>query len=218
MIKIGITLLVFIFIGGCSFKAPVNEWQHKSTTAFNLYSKNFLSDNTLLAKNDLHRSVEHAKKSANLTQLAKIYLGECALNISAGVDDSCSKYKDIADLVDSKELTAYYNFILLDFNQTQVKYLPENYQNFATFLLRKDFKSANEELLNMQRTSSSLLSAALVKEHLSNDSRSKIIKLASLHGYKKVVLFWLEESRKYTKNIEILKKLNKKISVLTKNK
>jgi len=213
--KIFIISVMLIFVSGCSFKTPANEWQHKSATAFSSYSQNFLSANDTLAKNDLHRAVEHAKKSANLTQLAKIYLGECALNISAGVKDECSNYRDIADLVNAKELNAYYNFINLSFNASKIESLPSNYKNFATALLKKDFKTANSEIFKIERTSSYLLCAALIKDNLTTKSREKIIKKASFHGYKKVVLFWLVESKKYIKNQKELEKINKKISILT---
>jgi hypothetical protein len=85
-------ILLFIFLlqfNGCSFKTPQNKWQFKSVNAFSAYTKNFLSAKDTLAKDDLKRAVNHAKQSANLSQLARIYLGECALNISVGLKDNC---------------------------------------------------------------------------------------------------------------------------------
>lgn len=120
MIKI--TLLLFsLLISGCSFKTPVNEWQYKSSSAFNMYTKDFLTGDETLAKNDLSRAIMHAKKSADLSQLARIYLGECALNISVGVQESCDKYRSISHLVNDDSLDAYYHLIQLSIKKEQIQ-------------------------------------------------------------------------------------------------
>jgi len=213
MIKISL-LLFSLLLTGCSFKTPANEWQYKSSNAFNTYTKDFLKNNQTLANNDLTRAVKHAKTSADLTQLAKIYVGECALNISVGIEDNCEKYTNISDLVDDQSVEAYYNLLRLSIQKEQIQYLPKNYHSFAYHLLKKDFKAANQEIFKIPKATSSLLCASLIKENLNATSRAKIINSASYHGYKKVVLFWLNESLKYTENQEEIQKIEKKISIL----
>jgi len=213
MIKISFLLFLMIF-SGCSLKTPTNEWQYKSSTAFSMYTKDFLTGEETLAKNDLTRAVKHAKKSADMTQLAKIYIGECALNISVGINDNCKNYTNISNLVNNDLLNAYYDFIKLSIKKEQVKYLPKDYHSFAYNLIKKDFKSANEDIFNMPKATSSFLSASLMKENILPSSRKKIISLASYNGYKKVVLFWLNESKKNSHNREDIRKIRKKISIL----
>ena len=130
MIKI-IFILFSIIIAGCSLKTPTNEWQYKSTAAFSKYTQDFLVGNDSLAKYDLERAVKHAKKSANLNQLARIYLGECALNISVGIQDDCQKYAHISDVVEDNSLHAYYDFLHLSIKKEQIVYLPKDYHSFA---------------------------------------------------------------------------------------
>ncbi|MFT7005397.1 MAG: hypothetical protein ACJAWW_002772, partial [Sulfurimonas sp.] len=113
MIKIIILSCSLVFFSACSFKSPANQWQYQSSSAFDSYTKNFLSCNNSLAKNDLSRAIKHSKQSADLTMLCKIYLGKCALNISVGLNDSCKEYKNISELVNNKSLDAYYDFITL---------------------------------------------------------------------------------------------------------
>ena len=216
MIKISFFLFLIIF-SGCSLKTPPNEWQYKSSTAFSMYTQDFLTDDETLAKNDLARAVKHAKKSADFTQLAKIYLGECALNISVGINDDCKNYTNISDLVNNDLLHAYYDFIHLSIKKEQVKYLPKDYHSFAYKLIKKDFKSAKEAIFNMPKATSSFLCASLMKEKLDPNSRKKIIHLASYNGYKKVVLFWLHESIKNNYNQEDIQKIRKKVSILQSN-
>ena len=203
-----------ILLSGCSLKTPPNQWQYKSANAFSSYTKNFLSANQVLAENDLNRAIEHAKKSADFTQLATIYLGECALNISVGIDDNCEKYKDIQEFVNDKELDAYYALITKSITNQKIKLLPQQYRAFALSFNKADFKEANAKLLSIEKETSLLLCASLLKNHLDKETRTKIIHKASYHGYKKAVLFWLHESLKNTSNPDEIKSIEKKISIL----
>ena len=213
MIKITLLTLSILLFSACSFKSPPNQWQYKSTAAFESYTKNFLSSEDTLAKNDLKRAIKHAKKSADLKMLGRIYLGECALNISVGIDDECSSYKDISTLVDDKSLEAYYTFITSQESISSTD-LSEHYKKFASFVDLKDFDNAQVELLKMQKPTSKLLAASLVKENLSINTMDAMIKTASFYGYKKSVIFWLNEKRSKTTDAKTIEKISKKISVL----
>jgi hypothetical protein len=209
-------LFIFLFYG-CSFKTAANHSQIKTTNAFSSYTNNFLSANNLMAKNDLRRAVKYAKTDANLNSLARIYLGECALNISVGLNNNCNKYKNIKELVDDKSLYAYYNLITLNLKQKQLNSLPEKYKKFATYLLLKKFDKAYNEAININSATSQMLLSSLIKKHLNKTQIKEIIKIASYNGYKKSVLFWLNELRNITKNKKIKKNISKRISILKSN-
>ena len=209
-----IFITFIILLSGCSFKTAPNEWQHKSSNAFGSYTQNFLKNNEVLANIDLERAVQHAKKSANLTQLAKIYSGECALNISVGLDDSCSKYTNIQEFIHNKELDAYYSLLTLNVKKADIQYLPMQYREFALNIINKDFTQANHTILTIQKDTSRFLCASLIKETLEKNSKEKIIETASFYGYKKVVLFWLHETLKDTDDLNEIRNIKKKISIL----
>ena len=206
-------ILVFIF-SGCSFQTPPNQAQFETTNAFASYTKNFLSGNNTIAKNDIDRAINHAKKSANLDALARIYLGECALNISVGIKDSCKKYTDIKELLVDDSLEPYYSFISSHMKQTQVDKLPKVYKAFATHLKTKKFNIAYKEILSMNSEVSQLVSASLIKNYLDINQMNTIINIASFHGYKKSVLFWLSELKNITKDEILKKRISKKIEIL----
>ena len=212
MIKI--LLLSVLLLSACSFKTPQNEWQYKSANAFNSYTKNFLASNDALAKSDLSRAIKHAKKSAELTELAKIYLGECALNISVGKSSTCREYQNISELVQSRELEAYYALLALHVEKKQIEFLPQAYREFALHVERDEYKKAEFTLLHVEKPISTLLCASLIKEKLSNETKEKMIELASFNGYKKVALFWLDELLKTTTDIKRRENIKKKISIL----
>lgn len=214
MIKIAILTISLILFSACSFKTPPNQWQYKSTSAFDSYTKNFLSANDALARNDLNRAKKHAKSSADLTMLSRIYLGKCALNISVGIEDECIEYKKIADVVNNKALDAYYNFITLNLDASKIEHLDASYKDFALYLAKKDFKNADAQISKISKPTSKLLSASLMKEQLSSKTIQEMIKISSFHGYKKSVLFWLNEAKVKTTDENERANLSKKISIL----
>ena len=130
-------LLSILFFSACSFKTPANKWQYDSANYFHLYTKNFLNANTILAKNDMKIAIKSAKRSANLTTLAKVHLGKCALNISVGVSDACKEYTEIKNLVNDEKLDAYYNFVTQSNVQINPALLPNDYASFAKALVKK---------------------------------------------------------------------------------
>ncbi len=98
-----------------------------------LTQKNFLIDNEDIAKDDLQRAIKYAKQSADLRQLSRIYLGECALNISVGLKDECTKYQELELLVNSIELKAYFMMLQSKLKKEQIKNLPEQYRIFSEY-------------------------------------------------------------------------------------
>lgn len=206
-----IILALLILLGACSFKTPENKWQYDSTNAFNMYKQDFLGGERELAINDMQRAVTHAKKSADLTQLASIYLGKCALNISVGVNDQCKEYRSIANLVKDDSLHAYYAFLTSKLQPKQLESLDKRYKEFASYYIAKDFTKADDSIYDLEDMSSKLLACALLKEHISDKTLEYVLDLSSFHGYKKAVLFWLHEKLKRSDEKErtlILKKID----------
>lgn len=214
MKKIALTLATLLSFGGCSFSKPPNDWQYKSAAYFHAYQENFLSARTLLARGELQRAKSYAKQSADLETLARVYLGESALEISVGIKNSCQSYQEIADLISNKELDAYAAFLTQTLREEQISYLPKQYREFAFALTKEHYKEAKELLFEMQKVSSTLLAAALIKEHLDDASRLRLIELSSYYGYKQSLLFWLYERKKYLTQGAEIAKIDRKIAKL----
>ena len=214
MMKLTLLIFISILFNACSFKTPPNQWQYKSTTAFSSYTQNFLSSKNILAKNDFKRAVNHAKVSADLSSLAKIYLGECALNISVGIEDKCIKYQNISSTIENESLKTYYNFLTLNIKSSQIDSLPSQYQDFTKNLLTTNYAKANQDISKIEKTTSKMLAGALLKEHIQEATIQGIIKDASLHGYKKSVLYWLKRLKQATKDTKKIAIINKKIEII----
>jgi len=214
MIRVLFLATLVLIFNACSFKTPQNDWQYKSSSIFDSYVKNYLASNALLAKSDLKRATRQASMGANITPLAKIYLGECALKISVSKETSCPKYKKIRTLVEDKSTDAYYLLITDKISLERVDYLPKQYQTFVKAMLKKDFIVANKTLQNIEPTTSKLLAGALLKENINKKSIQNIIDDATFNGYKKAVLFWLKQLEEKSTQAEEKKKILQKIELL----
>ncbi len=209
-----LTIFILLLFQGCSFKSPDNQWQYNSASAFNSYSKNFLTNNDEIAEDDLNRAIKYAKQSANLEQLSRIYLGVCALNISVGKQDDCNEYKKIEDLVPSLELKAYFLMLQNTLEKKDIENIPSQYHSFSKYKNTKKYSKAFESIKDIEQSSSKFIAASMLKDKLNKLEIKFIIKEASFYGFKKVVLFWLD----YLKQIETDKqeknKIEKKIFIL----
>ncbi len=214
MIRVLLPFFILVLLSACSFKSKPDAWKYKSINAFSSYTNNFLSDRDALAKGDLKRAIHHAKQSANLNQLSRIYLGKCALNISVGIEDKCLEYQDIESLLEDKELDSYYKLISTSLKPQDIKTLDSTYKNFAQSVLASNYTQAKKELFDMDVITSKLLSASLIKERLNFAEVERLIDDASFYGYKKSVLFWLNVLQEKTTSEDKLREIDKKLRVL----
>ncbi len=213
-IRIFTILLSIILFQGCSLKSPKNQWEYNSSNAFTSYTKYFLINENELANSDLQRAIKYAKQSANLEQLARIYLGVCALNISVGIEDKCSSYTKIREFLNKKELESYFLMLVKKEEIEQITYLPKQYQSFVKYKLEKRFDLAFNAIKEMQEITSQFVAASLIKEKVSKSDMNYLIKKASFNGYKNFVLFWLKNLYKIENDLEKKKKILKKIIIL----
>jgi len=207
-------VMIVLFFSACSFKKKPDDWKYKSVSAFSSYTKNFLSSKDVMAKNDLKRAVLHAKLSSNFKPLARIYLGECALNISVGIKDECLKYKDISELVDDEELNSYYAFVTNTLQDYQLDNLASIYKSFVQNSLKNDYKDAISDMHSMDKITSKLVAASLIKDELSFEDVERLLKDISFYGYKKSVIYWLKILKLKSDDIREIKKIDKKIEIL----
>lgn len=196
MIKNLLFFILFFAFTGCSFKTPENQWQYSSTNAYNSYVKNFLSDNILIAKGNMQSAVKYAKQSANLKQLSKIYLGECALNISVGNFIVCEKFDLVKELENSKELDSYNLMLQKKLTKTDLIYLPEIYKNYYKYFYKEEYEKAFNFIYSQDKVTSLFILSSLNKEKLTKKQIKLLIEKASYFGYKKLVLYWLKHLEK----------------------
>lgn len=214
MKKVIFSLLFVALFVGCSTATPPNQWQYKSTTAFNSYQENFLKYNLIVAKADLQRSIKHAKMSADLTQLATIYLSKCALESAVSTQlVECREYEEIQPLIHDKLLESYYMF--LQKKEVDSSTLPSEYKQLSQLFTSKS-SAYSKTLFSIKKPTSFFIGASLLQDSLSLEEIDRVIKKASLYGYKHLVLFWLKKALVKTNNLQKRENLRKKLEILTK--
>ena len=214
MMKLLFTLSFLVFFISCSFVKKPNEWERKSSMSFASYVDAFLSADDYIAQNSLNRAIKHAKQSSDLDSLAKIYLGECALKSAVGIQTACEKYLSLRELLDSKELEAYYAFLEGTILSEQLTYLPRQYKPFAMSYGAGEYEVAKKRLFEIENAASFFIAAQMMREYLDAKDREKILNRASENGYKKAILFWLDESKKRSSIKSEIDQIEKKISIL----
>lgn len=207
-------LTVLLFMNACSMKTPPNDWQIQSSVAFNSYTKNFLQGDDAIAKSDLKRAIAHAKSSADISSLARIYLGTCALNRSVGIIDTCHDYQIIEDLINDSSLKTYYAFLMLHYQDVDINLLPKPYKSFFKYISLKEYSKAISSIKDAP-ISSQIIAHSLIKEYLNEEEIENILDKASYYGYKKAVIYWLEYLEKTTTDENKKEISRKKIMILT---
>lgn len=213
-LKICFILFTAVFFSACSFKQEPNQWQYKSANSFKSYTGNFLKGDYLSAKGDIQAAKEYAKQGADLNRLARIYLGVCALNIAVGENDKCSEYDQMKELVNSSGLDAYYHMLQNSIKEKQIRHLPEKYRSFALLSFNKKYIEAFEAVKSMDNVTSKFIASALIKNELNKEQIEYLIQRASFYGYKKLIIFWLEQLKNKESNIYQKEKIIKKIKIL----
>lgn len=186
-----LVIACILILGGCSFKQPQNKWELNAINAAQAYQKNFLSSYDVAAKKDLQRAVAHAKKSANLQTLAKIYLTKCAMQVSVLKDPTCSDFTKLQKVIQNSQLSAYKAFLMRNIAQEQIELLPKRYHKFAASLLKDDMNQTIKAMQNIEDIHSRFIAAALIKEALDSKQIDAIINLSSHRGYDKITKAWL---------------------------
>ena len=210
-----LSLLIFlVFFAGCSLKPPANQWEYKSSSAFESYTKNFLSANDAVAHNELEKALKSAKQSADLEQLARIYLGKCGLELSIEPQATCSEYEKIQEFITSAKLISYYKMLNKTLKNRDIQNLPSQYQTFANYYHMQNYQEVFQAIQGMEQISSQFIAASLIHDKLSKSQINYLIDTASFYGYKKLVIFWIKQL--IIKEEDSLKKerLEKKLHIL----
>ena len=209
-----VVLFVTAFFVGCSVSTPPNQWQYKSTNSFNSFKKNFLEGNDLLAEVELKRAISKASSSADLKQLARVYLGACALHKAVGLEDDCKEYKKIQNLLEDKKLDNYYFFINKEFDKVDKRALEERYRPFVEALQEKKIQNAVDIALKEKDPLKKLMMISLLGDKASLTLIDDGIKLLSYYGYKKGVITLLKMKLKGLSDEQQKRNIQKKIEIL----
>jgi len=209
------SIFLILILSACSTSQPENKWQHEAATMCKNYQLHFLQDKTVRASLDLSHARELATRSANFKPLIDIELTACAMEVSALNPSQCERASKLLVLESNQEQQAYLHLLSSQLQEDEIKYLPQQYRDFAQFLLTDDHHAINQEVSTMQPLSSKLVASALSKDILNDDTIETLIQDLSFKGYKKPLVSWLRLQMQKEEDEEEKSRLKAKIDVLT---
>ena len=210
-----ISLLFFALLSACSFQQPQNAWQYKAVTAFEKYQDYYLENRAILADSERKKAINFAKQSAHLNTLARVYLGDCAIQFAALNKSDCSAYQKVAPLIDDPELSAYFHLLSGQLSQTDISQLPENYRGFARTLLQKSTARLQDEILLIPELTSRLIAASIAKPSLNLNIIRTLIDQTALRGYQLASIRWMTYLAEITPDPHESQQLKDKIALMT---
>ena len=209
--KIFITLLLLLFISGCSLKTTDRyKYRVNASNSFESYQRYYLQGKTTLASVSLKRAINSAKLGSDIDSLATIYLGECAITNALFINDNCKEYKKVSAIIKNSKLENFYRLLRGKVETVDTKKLPKSYISFADFLKKGKYKKAFNAIKDMPSPISKLIAASIIKENLSTEEIKYIIKVSSSMGYRNATIKWykfLLSKSSPKEKVRILKKI-----------
>ena len=210
-----LSLFFLTLISACSFQQPQNAWQYKAVTAFEKYQDYYLENRVILADSERKKAISFAKQSAHLNTLARVHLGDCAIQFAALNPSDCAAYQKVAPLIDDPELKAYFHLLSGQLSQADIAQLPENYREFAKALLQKSNNQLAEEILRIPELTSRLIAASIAKPSLNLNTIRILIDQTALRGYQLASIRWMTYLAQITPDPQESQQLKDKIAIMT---
>lgn len=209
-------IILLILISGCSLQQPKNTWQYKSVTAFEKYQQYYLENHLILASSERKKAIAYAKQSAHLNTLARVYLGDCAIQYAALNKTQCLDFQETEPHAHDPELTAYFNLLTGQLTMQQVAQLPKRYQDFAKALLNNDSAQVQIEVMAIPGLYSKLIAASLTQSQLDLDTLRLLINETAEQGLQLASLRWMSYLADITPDAEESQQLKHKMALMTR--
>lgn len=216
ILKLFSLLLLLTLTGSCSLQQPKNTWQYKSVTAFEKYQQYYLENQLILATSERKKAISFAKQSAHLNTLARVYLGDCAIQYAALNKTQCKTYQQVAPIAQDAELNAYFHLLTQQLTPAQIPKLPKRYQGFASALLSQNRQKINAEVIKIEELHSKLIAASIAQSELALTTIRALIDETADHGYQLASLRWMTFLASVTPDSEESKQLHYKIALMTR--
>ena len=214
MIRLFLYFLLLLLFSACTSSPQPNAWQYKSSQAFDSYKLHYMRMDDALSQESLKRALFYAKKSANMTQLATIHLGVCAMQKAVGEYRQCKEFEKIRPLVSCPKVDAYARFIDADFHHLNIDYLPKRYRRFASAMQNQNYPEANSAVKSMQDPISKLIALSLLDGYATQEARKNTLQALSYYGYKRGVIYMLNAIAHNSNDAKERELLKKKVELL----
>ena len=189
-------------------------WQYKTHNSYKSFEKYFLEYKLDLAALELTRAREYASQGADMSTLAQIELSACALKVALLEPYTCERFDTLEKLASSDVLTAYKHFLQNSLSAKELNVLPKQYRAFAQARLDGDKEKMQTEMLKITPLTSMMISASLMQNMLTLETRKSILNEISFYGYTYGTIAWLTFEMKHTEDAVEKRQLKQKLEII----
>jgi hypothetical protein len=131
--KILLALVTLIALTACgSGGPPPPDWEADAADLIERYKKHALLGENTLAERYFQQAILATGGAGRVADTARLWLVRCATRRAMLIDDACTEYADLARIESNAADQAYYQFLTLHWEASDVSLLPKHHRDLVT--------------------------------------------------------------------------------------
>ena len=131
--KILLALVTLIALAACgSGGPPPPDWKTDAADLIERYKKHALQGENTLAERYFQQAILATGGAGRVADTARLWLVRCATRRAMLIDDACTEYADLARIESNAADQAYYQFLTLNWEVSDVSLLPKHHRDLVT--------------------------------------------------------------------------------------
>jgi predicted small lipoprotein YifL len=131
--KILLALVTLIALTACgSGGPPPPDWKTDAADLIERYKKHALLGENTLAERYFQQAILATGGAGRVADTARLWLVRCATRRAMLIDDACTEYADLARIESNAADQAYYQFLTLHWEASDVSLLPKHHRDLVT--------------------------------------------------------------------------------------
>jgi hypothetical protein len=205
-----------ILLSACgSGGPPPPDWKTDAADFIERYQKHALLGENTLAERYFQQAITATGGAGRVADTARLWLVRCATRRAMLIDDACTEYAELARIEPDAADHAYYQFLTLRWEATNIALLPQQHQEWASATA-----GARRTLLaQIDDPLARLLDASLLvmRQEADADTLTLATETASAQGWRQPLLTYLKLQEKQAKtqnNAAELARLTRRIQLV----
>jgi len=131
-VKILLALVTLIALTACgSGGPPPPDWKTDAADLIERYKKHALLGENTLAERYFQQALLSTGGAGRVADTARLWLVRCATRRAMLIDDACTEYADLARIESNAADQAYYQFLTLHWEASDVSLLPKHHRDLV---------------------------------------------------------------------------------------
>jgi hypothetical protein len=205
-----------ILLSACgSGGPPPPDWKTDASDLIERYQKHALLGENTLAERYFQQAITATGGAGRVADTARLWLVRCATRRAMLIDDACTEYAELARIEPDAADDAYYQFLTLRWEATNIALLPQQHQEWAS----APAGARRTLLAQIDDPLARLLDASLLvmRQEADADTLTLATETASAQGWRQPLLTYLKLQEKQAKtqnNAAELARLTRRIQLV----